>query len=248
MLLRDKLIKLKEKFGVDRLKGGTEVEDLTFEEIAFMKKFSQGIMPMTVKIGGPEARNDMRMMVKLGVEGVLGPMIESPYALKNYIDTLTNLQLIDKFDMIAINIETLIGSKNLLEMTKLPQFERLNQITVGRGDLSMSMGMTVDDPEVIEVTKMIVDIAHKEGLSTSVGGGITPRNGRLIISEIGPKKINTRHISIDCSLVKDIGKTVEAVLDFELTLYEELAKVEPDKAKFYHDRIAAVIKRMGKKD
>ena len=68
--LREWLMTMKSKLGVVRLKGGTEVEDMTFAEIAFMKELSRDIVPVTVKIGGPEARNDMRAMKKIG--NVLG--------------------------------------------------------------------------------------------------------------------------------------------------------------------------------
>ena len=58
--LRKKLWYLRDSYGIVGVKGGTEVEDMSFEELAILRELSKDIVPMMVKIGGPEARNDIR--------------------------------------------------------------------------------------------------------------------------------------------------------------------------------------------
>ena len=41
------------------IKGGTEIEAMSFDELEVMREISLDILPMIVKIGGPEARNDI---------------------------------------------------------------------------------------------------------------------------------------------------------------------------------------------
>lgn len=76
--LRDRLKELRDAGGLTALKTGTEVEDMSFEEIRLLRALSDRIVPLFVKIGGPEARNDMRELARAGVDGLIAPMIESP--------------------------------------------------------------------------------------------------------------------------------------------------------------------------
>ena len=90
-MLRERLLQLKEKSALIAFKTGTEVEDMGFDEIAFLRELSKKILPLHVKIGGAEARNDIRELSSLEVDCLIAPMIESPYALKNYIQTLKDI-------------------------------------------------------------------------------------------------------------------------------------------------------------
>ena len=62
--LRRRLLGLQQNNVVVALKTGTEVEDMDFAEIALMREVSRdngrNFMPLVVKIGGPEARRDIR--------------------------------------------------------------------------------------------------------------------------------------------------------------------------------------------
>ncbi len=89
--LRERLQELKLKAGLKALKSGTEIEDMDFEELSVMRRLSQGILPFYVKIGGPEARNDIRALAQLEVDAMIAPMIESPYALRKFIESLEAL-------------------------------------------------------------------------------------------------------------------------------------------------------------
>jgi hypothetical protein len=67
--LKTMLDALFRKHGLVGLKGGTEVEDMTFEEICYLKKLGEPDLPLIVKIGGPEARNDIRMLKSIAITG-----------------------------------------------------------------------------------------------------------------------------------------------------------------------------------
>lgn len=65
--IESELVKLKKDleyykntYGFYGLKGGTETEDMDYEELSFLKALSKDIMPLKVKIGGVEARTDIR--------------------------------------------------------------------------------------------------------------------------------------------------------------------------------------------
>jgi len=113
--LREKLITLRDNYGLVGVKGGTEVEAMSFEEIKFLKQVSKGIVPLTVKIGGPEARNDVEFMLSIGTEVILAPMIESVYSLKNFVDMMKSIDS-ERSSALAINIETITAYKSLEEI------------------------------------------------------------------------------------------------------------------------------------
>jgi hypothetical protein len=244
--LRKKLIYLKENYGIIGLKGGTEVEDLSFPEIGFLRKITRGIMPLTVKIGGPEARNDLRFVLDKEVDKVLGPMVESVYGLRNFVSAVGEMEeyygrTIEK----AINIETITAYENLDIIYNSPYFEKIHSITVGRSDLSGSMDKKVDDPEVMEMTKNIIRKAREMGKFTSVGGKVTVMNIERVRDEIEPDLINTRHIVFDVKQSKDLKQALIEGLLLEIELYRFFRRICPGKRKAYDQRIEDTYQRAG---
>lgn len=247
--LRRHLISLKQSYPIVGLKGGTETEDMDSDEIRALHIVAKDLVPVTVKIGGPEARTDIRMLVKEEIEGISAPMIESSYALKNFISTLRSMLSPVTFSKVtkAINLETITGYKNLLEIADSSAFDDLDQVTAARSDLSASMGMIPDDKEVMKVTRTIIAISKDRGKKTSVGGTITKQNFRKIAEEIRPDKINSRHVCVDAvkSLEKFPEEVAEVMLQFEIELYDLFSLLKPEKAYGYKNRMETNRERIG---
>ncbi len=220
------------EFGLAALKGGTEVEDMTFEEIAFLKALCGEDLPLVVKIGGPEARNDMRACKSIGVDCLLAPMIESEYSLVNFVQTVQSIYQND-MPFLAINVETITAFENLDHITSCEEFACIDQVTVGRSDLSASMHKKNDDEDVYLVTESIVRWSEELGKITSVGGKITPYNAPVIHARIRPQRINTRHMVFEILKCRDIAQAVKLGLEFEIELYGALAEIEPSKRAVY---------------
>ena len=247
--LRKKLWYLRESYGIVGVKGGTEVEDMSFEELSVLKELSQGIVPMIVKIGGPEARNDMRHCLKIGAEGLLAPMVESEYGLSNFVDTVRELAgpMFESL-YLAINIETLTGYYNINAIINHKAFQALQQVTVGRSDLAGSMEYPVNHQEVTKLTQDIVSrISRAEKLS-SVGGKIDAISAQTVRDSISPDRINTRHLSIDLSKSKNLTFSVCESLSFEIELYKLFMELDSDKAESYEKRIEDTKIRLAKRD
>lgn len=221
--LREMAKDLKEKHGCIALKMGTEVEDCSFEYIDWVSKLMEGILPIVVKIGGPEARNDIRQLTdRIGVQGLIAPMVETPYGLKKFVSALRDIVPPDRRgEMIkGINAETVTCYRNFDAILSIPEAEELNQVTIGRDDLSESIGKKVDDPEVMSMAREITRKAQAKGILVSVGGGITPSNAKRILSEIKPDKINSRHVVIGVDRSPDISESFRKALAFESALIE----------------------------
>lgn len=247
--LRKHLGKLADDGVFVALKTGTEAEDMSFEDIRIMRALSRDIVPLVVKIGGPEARNDIRELVDIGVDGLIAPMIESPYALKKFIQTLHEITAPLHFERLhkAINIETALGVELLGAILALDEAKELNQVTAARSDLSGSLDLDVDDPTVTASCRAIVDQARQVGCVTSVGGGIHGTNARAILDEIGPDRINTRNVVLDGDkLRKNPEEGVCQALAFEAEFYAYLSTMPGIRQKCYENRLEMIQTRIKK--
>lgn len=233
------------------LKGGTETEDMDYDELKLLSMVAKDIVPVTVKIGGPEARTDIRFCKATAIDVITAPMIESAYALKNFISTLKNMVPPAQYEKLgkSINLETITGYRNILEIADSKAFEELSNVTAARSDLSASMEMSPDDPEVMRVTCRIIQVAKERGKKTSVGGTITKANFFMIAESAEPHHINSRHVIVDVKKVLDSGITdvAEVMLSFEMDLYNLLGHLKPEKQYYYNNRIELNRERIGKK-
>ena len=150
----------------------------------------------------------------------------------------------------SINLETITGYRNLVDILDSPFLSELDQITAARSDLSASMNLSPDDKEVTRVTKNIVAQAKARNLKTSVGGTITKKNFDMIRESIQPDFINSRHIVVDLAeLDSNVpGEEIaEAMLSMEMELYEIFAKSFPEKSYHYKNRIETNRERIGER-
>jgi len=249
--LRKTLTDLKNQYGFVSIKSGTETEDMGETEIALLASICHGILPLGVKIGGPEARNDLRICQRIGIHAISAPMIESEYALRNFIQTMKNLYTPSDYLRIkkSINLETITGYRNLFDIFDSADFEEIDQITAARSDLSASMNKTPDDKEVTRVAKNIVKEAKERKKLTSVGGTITKSNLSMIIGEIEPDFVNSRHVMIEVKKAAEVGpaEVAECMLIFEMELYEFYAKLFPEKGFYYRNRVEINRERIGER-
>ncbi len=235
--------------GLFALKTGTEVEDMNFDEISFLKEISNDIVPLHVKIGGPEARNDIRFLLSIQVDTIIAPMIESPYALSNFINTLEELEKQHRYKVNAgINIETITGYMQIDAILNSISAKRLHKITAARTDLSGSLGVEPDHPRVIEICKEIINYCKRKNIYSSLGGSIQPSVIEYLISEIASDFINTRHMVIyRKTLQKNPVQILIQNLTFEVELYEYLSHTKDIiRSQIHKKRYETLINRINK--
>ena len=86
----DILTDLKKKHGVVALKAEFEAEGASFDEVLLLKQYASEVgLNLTLKIGGCEAVRDIIDAKKIGVNSIVAPMIETPYALKKFISAIS---------------------------------------------------------------------------------------------------------------------------------------------------------------
>src|SRR3990167_4007382 len=220
--LREQLMLLREECGATSLKVSTEDAGMGYDEIRTVHRLFHDILAIQAKIGGPEARQDMRSVVDIGCRSVVGPMIESGYSLQKFIESLKE-ELGEKvygFIGKQINIETEVACRNLDEIFARPEISELDQITVGRTDLCRSLGREPNHPEVQRRGGGVGNAAKSHGIAVSVGGRITPKDAVHLMERCAPTLLNTREVGFDPAACGDPEEAVRRIVYFEIAVLE----------------------------
>ena len=192
------LLNLKKNYGVIDLKAEFEAEGSRINELMRLKEIASNTgLSIAMKIGGAEAITDIFEAQKIGVSAIVAPMIESSYALKKYLMTLEKYVPKDSRKNIKFvaMIETIQGYKNVDEILAEDKNELLNLISVGRVDLSGSLGLQrneINNEKVYQIMEGIFTKAKKKGYETVMGGGIA-KEAIPFIKKLVTKKLLDRY-------------------------------------------------------
>ncbi len=173
------LIDLRENHHVVGIKAEFEAEGTRLEEALRLKEVvTKAGLELTIKIGGCEAIKDMYDARTIGVSTIVAPMIETPYALKKYVQaTKFVFPEEERKDIkFLINIETVTGFANLKEMIASPAFAEIGGIVLGRVDMTGSMGLTREDinsDKVLEIAKSLSTSMMQVNKDMVIGGGVS---------------------------------------------------------------------------
>lgn len=214
------LHKLKDDYAASSLKLSTEDAAMSFEQIRFWVSVCSGIMPVVVKIGGPNARNDIKQLMAAKVDGLIAPMIESPFGLQNFMEALKDYTTPMQFEGLDkhINIETVTAMENLEKILDSDHATSLDEVTIGCHDLSRSMNRPVGHPEVLDSVKQAIAVIRRKGFTASVGGGISPAGIDTLIEDVQPQKFNTRIVTFDVHSSRSYRTAVKEAIEFEILM------------------------------
>ena len=170
------LIDLKENHNVIAVKTEFETEGTSFDEANYLKELTQiSNLDLTIKIGGCGALNDILQAKKINAKTIVAPMIESPYALEKFIQTVNAIY--EKKELndtrLFINIETITGVENLNKIINSIAFENINGVVLGRNDLVSSMTKekyTVNSEDILEISNIIAKEIEKRNKQLIIGG------------------------------------------------------------------------------
>ena len=169
------LVGLKEKYGLCAVKAEFEAEGSSFRDLVRLRRLTASHkVPLYLKIGGVEALRDIKDALSLGVDGLVAPMVESPFGVVKFTKAVDSV-FSDRGVFKSINIETLNAVEcidAILEEAK----GKVNNITIGRTDLSQSFLDSKTQPDsdmVFDLIGKLSNKVHAAGLTLTVGGSIT---------------------------------------------------------------------------
>jgi 4-hydroxy-2-oxoheptanedioate aldolase len=218
---------LKEEFGAMSVRAEFEAEGTKMEELLRLKEISMKAgVGLTLKIGGCESVRDMLEARTIGVNHLVAPMIDSPYALRKYLQAVCAIfpEEEKKHLEISCNIETGTAVECFGEILEIPELPVLDGIVVERVDLCFSMGRKetcVRDPDICGMVEDTLGKARAKGLLCTVGGGISAECLPFFrkVAAACLDRIETRKVCFGCDGLlghKSPEKGIFKALGFEL--------------------------------
>lgn len=221
------LRKGRETFGWLAVKAEFEAEGTRLDELLRLVEIARRAdLQVAVKIGGCEALMDLFQAKQIGADYVVGPMIETAYALTKYAAAVNKAYAEDELNDTDFlwNVETTTGFSNLDQMLDVAAKNKcLAGIVFGRSDYCGSLALHSDD---VNSSRVITDIqatatkCKTEKLDLVVGGGVSidSLDGLREVRSIHLTRFETRKIVMSSSAldILVINDGMLAALQFEL--------------------------------
>ena len=221
----DTIIDLKENHHVIGIKAEFEAEGTRLEEALRLKEVvTKAGLNLTIKIGGCEAIKDMYDARTIGVEAIVAPMIETPYAMKKYVKALKFVFPDEERQDVKflVNTETITGFNNLDNILNSEDFSELSGIVLGRVDMTGSLGMSREDinsERIFNIAKAMSEKIMRKDKDFVIGGGVSAHSLPFFANLPYLSRFETRKVIFDAKAAindKNSDKGILKAVGFEL--------------------------------
>lgn len=247
--LVDSLREINEKYNIIGTKQSFEDEGAHLDDIVMMRRITELCgLSSYVKIGGCEANTDINNCVNIGIDNLIGPMIETEYSFKKFISSVRNIENTNFYFL----CETRTAHENLEKILETEESELLSGVIVGRSDFTKSFGLEkkdVDSDFIMSKVENVFVKCKERGLKTTMGGNISYNSSKHITNLYRKNlldKIESRNIVMELNdqNIRVLDQAVDSMLAYEIKWLNFKATNYNSIYNSYLDRINILEKRL----
>jgi 2-keto-3-deoxy-L-rhamnonate aldolase RhmA len=246
--LKQSLDNLGKNWGVIGMKQSFEDEGVLLNDVVAFKRVTEicGLQSF-VKIGGCEAKSDLYNCIRMGINGVIAPMVETPFALDKFITMMKDYP--NRADSYVV-IESKTAYENIDNILENGH-SHLKGIIVGRSDFSKSYNLNKSEVDSIFIYDKVEDIltkAKKYGYITTMGGNVSTRSTKFVKDAFAKgllDRIETRNVVIGLNKtnIVNIDNNIQKALDFEIEWLQYKLSISSKLSADYSERIGLLKNR-----
>ena len=221
--LVENLKTLSELYGVIGIKQSFEDEGALLDDVISVRRITELCNLMSfVKVGGCEANTDIYNCLRIGINGIIAPMIETPFAMSKFVNCSPEK------DRNFIVIESKTAYQNIDEILLVGN-NKISGVVVGRSDLTKSYEMNkkeTDSDFIYSVTESVLSKAKQYDLITTLGGNISTKSSEFIKNMFEKKlldRIETRNVVIGLNQnnIQIVETVIKKALEFEILILQK---------------------------
>ncbi len=218
----------RDRFGVVAVKAEFEAEGTRPDEfLRLLELAHRADLKVALKIGGCEAISDLIASKLYGIDYIIAPMVETPYALSKFIAARAKTHGAgERGTRFLFNLETQATLGNLAAMLPLAKAE-LDGIVFGRVDFTLSRGLPRGAVNAREITDAVLEVASacaEHDLELVVGGSVAVEAGAALreIRSVRLDRFETRKVIFDGAAAESPGfeEGIANAVAFELAWLE----------------------------
>lgn len=246
--LKQSLDNLGKNWGVIGMKQSFEDEGVLLNDVVAFKRVTEicGLQSF-VKIGGCEAKSDLYNCIRMGINGIIAPMVETPFALDKFVTMMKDYP--NRADSYVV-IESKTAYENIDSILENGH-GHLKGIVVGRSDFSKSYNLNkseVDSSFIYDKVEDILTKAKKYNYITTMGGNVSTRSTKFV-KDVFAKglldRIETRNVvvGLNKSNIVNIDNNIQKALDFEIEWLQYKLSISSKLSADYSERIGLLKNR-----
>lgn len=243
--------------GVVAVKAEFEAEGTRPDEfLRLLELARKADLKVALKIGGCEAVSDLLASRLYGIDYVIAPMVETPYALSKFIEARDKTHDADDRTQTGFlfNLETETTLRNLETMAQAAR-GHLDGIVFGRVDFTLSRGLPRGDVDTRAITDAVVQVAQVArdlDLELVVGGSVSTASLPALreIRAVRLDRFETRKVifSGEALALQNIVAGIETAVRFELAWLKNKRDYYGAIAHEDSARIAMIERRLASND
>lgn len=224
----DMLKKGRDHYGMVAVKAEFEAEGTRPDELLRLLDLARRAdLKVALKIGGCEAISDLHASRLYGIDYIIAPMVETPYALSKFADARDKVYGAEpQSTRFLFNLETQTTLEALEAMLPLAR-ERLDGIVFGRVDFTLSRGMprgAINDRSITDAVLVAAEACALHDLELVVGGSVAVEAADALreVRSVRLDRFETRKLVFDGAAVETDGFAagIAQAIAFELAWLE----------------------------